>query len=92
MKPHIKKTISLSLVCLFLFGTILVNTGCEGTESRKAIDDTVKTAAGMDAVKKKEKIKKQLDQFSKNEADKIRKGMEEDGTGSSGKGSDKGSQ
>jgi hypothetical protein len=92
MKLNFKNTVSLSLICFFLFTMILVNTGCEGTESRKAIDDTVKTAVGMDYVKKKDKIKKQLDQFSKNEAEKMRKGLDEDGTGVSGNGPDKGSQ
>jgi len=92
MKPYFKKIISLSLLCIFLFAMILVNTGCEGTDSRKAIDDTVKTAVGMDAVKKKDEIKKKLDQFSKNEAERVRKGLEEDGTGVSGKPSEKASQ
>jgi hypothetical protein len=89
MKLNFKKMVSLSLLCIFLFAMILVNIGCEGTESRKAIDDTVNTAVGMDAVKKKEKIQKQLDQFSKNEAEKVRKGVEEDSTGVSGNDSEK---
>ena len=81
MNLHFKKMVSLSLICIFLFAMILVNTGCEGSESRKAIEDTVNSAAGMDAVKKGEEIKKKLNQFSKNEAEKARKGIEEDGTG-----------
>ena len=89
MNLHFKKMVSLSLICIFLFAMILVNTGCEGSESRKAIDDTVNSAAGMDAVKKEEEIKKKLNQFSKNEAEKARKGMEEDGTGVSGNNSKK---
>ena len=89
MNLHFKKMVSLCLLCIFLFAMILVNTGCEGSESRKAIDDTVNSAAGMDAVKKGEEIKKKLNQFSKNEAEKARKGMEEDGTGDSGNSSKK---
>jgi hypothetical protein len=89
MKPHLKKMVSLLLICIFLLAIILVNTGCEGTESRKAIDDTVNSAAGMDAVEKKEQVKKQLNQIYKNEAEKARKGMEEDGTGVTGNSSKK---
>jgi len=89
MKPHLEKMVSLLLICIFLLAIILVNTGCEGTESRKAIDDTVNSAAGMDAVKKKEQVKKQLNQIYKNEAEKARKGMEEDNTGVTGNSSKK---
>ncbi len=81
MRKYLKKTVFLSLICIFLPAMILFNIGCEGTESRKAINDTVNSAAGMDAVKKKEQAKKQLDRIYKNEAEKARKGIEEEGTG-----------
>jgi hypothetical protein len=89
MKPHLEKMVSLSLICIFLLGIILINTGCEGTESRKAIDDTVNSAAGMDTIKKKEQVQKQLNLLYKSEAEKARKGLEEDGTGVTGNSSKK---
>jgi hypothetical protein len=88
MKPHFKKIVSLSLICIFLLAIILLNPGCEGTESRKAIDDTVKSTTGMDAVKKKEEVKKKLDESYKKEAERAEKRLDEDGTGTSGHGSD----
>jgi hypothetical protein len=89
MKRVMEKLISLSIICLFSLTIILINTGCEGTESRKAIDDTVKSAAGMDAVKKKEYVVKKLDESYKKEAERAEKGLDGEGTSASGNGLEK---
>ncbi len=81
IQPH--KLFSISIICIFFLIMILINTGCEGTESRKAIDETVESAAGMDAVKKKEIIEKKLDESYKKEAERVEKGLDEDGSGAS---------
>ncbi|HEY9160600.1 MAG TPA: hypothetical protein VIS94_05905 [Desulfomonilia bacterium] len=83
MKSHLRNLISFSIICIFSLTMILINTGCEGTESRKSIDDTVKSAAGMDAVKKKEMIEKKLDESYKKEAERAQKGLDGDGSGAS---------
>jgi hypothetical protein len=89
MKTSPGKLIFLSIICIFSLMMILVNTGCEGTESRKAIDDTVESAAGMDAVKKKEVIEKKLDESYKKEVERAQKGLDEDGSEASGDSSEK---
>jgi|WetSurMetagenome_2_1015567.scaffolds.fasta_scaffold251258_2 hypothetical protein len=78
MKKFLVKLISLSVAGFLSLSIILVTTGCEGSESRKAIDDTVKSAAGMDAVKKKEIIEKKLDESFKKEAERAEKGLDGD--------------
>jgi hypothetical protein len=55
--------------------------GCEGSESKKAITDTVETLSGAEAIKKGEKIKNQLDEYSKQEAQRAQAGLEESSTG-----------
>jgi hypothetical protein len=84
MKNFLVKLISLSVAGFLSLSIILVNAGCEGSESRKAIDDTVESAAGMDAVKKKEMIEKKLNESYQKEAERTEKGLDGDSTDSSG--------
>lgn len=84
MKKFLVKLISLSVAGFLSLSIILLNTGCEGSESRKAIDDTVESAAGMDAVHKKEMIEKKLDESYKKEAERAEKGLDGDDAEASG--------
>ena len=53
-----------AIIGLLLFG------GCEGSETHKTVTDTVKTAAGNEAVKKGDEIKRQLKEITKQQAEK----------------------
>jgi len=75
-----KHSIRLIIYALAISAMVLV-AGCEGSESKKAITDTVETLSGADAVKKGEKIKNQLKEFEKQEAQRAQAGLEETSTG-----------
>ncbi len=62
-----------SKIMLILFACILALffAGCEGSDARKTITDTVKEAAGQKVVEKSEKMKKDIDQAMKEEAKRL---------------------
>ena len=74
----------LTCVCALIFA------GCEGSEAKKAITDTVNKAMGGEAVKKGEEMKKNIDQAMKEEARRLLK-MDKEAKGDTAS-EDKGSQ
>ncbi|HOS97471.1 MAG TPA: hypothetical protein PLR71_14595 [Deltaproteobacteria bacterium] len=70
------------LVALACF-LCLVLTGCEGSESRKTVIDTIGEAAGKKVVEQGEKIKRDINQEMKEEAKRILRMGEQDKGGSS---------
>jgi len=50
--------------------------GCEGSDARKQIDDTVKKVSGAELVEKGEKIKQQIRDLSAQDIDRIQKDIE----------------
>ena len=68
---RITKTWPLLLVLL----TALALAGCEGTESREKIDDTVKEFSGQKNLERMDQMKKDIDDINKKQADRL-KGIE----------------
>jgi len=66
---HACKKLSLILV-LFAF---LAIGGCEGSETREQIDDTVKEFAGKKNIDRMDQMKKDLDKARKQQADRLEK-------------------
>ncbi len=72
MKDLFGKTFSNMIVALaFICG--LIFSGCEGSEAKKAITDTVNKVMGGEAVKKGEEMKKNIDQAINEEARRLLK-------------------
>ena len=63
------KTCPLLLVLL----TGLVLAGCEGTDSREKVDDTVKELSGQKSLERMEQMKKDIDDITKKQADRLKK-------------------
>jgi len=57
----------LACICALIFA------GCEGSDAKKAITDTVNKAMGGEAVKKGEEMKKNIDQAMKEETRRLLK-------------------
>jgi hypothetical protein len=57
----------LACICALIFA------GCEGSDAKKTIADTVNKAMGGDAVRKSEEMKKNLDQAMNQEAKRLLK-------------------
>jgi hypothetical protein len=67
----IKKTFKNWLLLLvFLTGLALVD--CEGTDSREKVDDTVKELSGQKNLERMEKMKKDIDDINKRQADRLK--------------------
>jgi hypothetical protein len=88
MKDLFRKTftsiiVALACICAFIFA------GCDGSDAKKTIADTVNKAMGGEAVKKGEEMKKNIDRAMKEEARRLLK-MDKDpksDTAEEGKGS-----
>jgi hypothetical protein len=89
MKYLFGKTFSIMTVVLVCICS-LISAGCEGSEAKKTITDTVNKAIGGEAVKKSEEMKKNIDQAMKEEARRLLKMDKETKGDASGEG--KGSQ
>jgi hypothetical protein len=68
----IKKTFKTWTLVLFLL-TGLVLTGCEGTDSREKVDDTVKEFSGQKNLERMEQMKKDISEIKKQQADRLKK-------------------
>jgi len=67
----IKKTFkSWLLLLVFLTGLALVDS--EGTDSREKVDDTVKELSGQKNLERMEKMKKDIDDINKKQADRLK--------------------
>jgi outer membrane murein-binding lipoprotein Lpp len=62
------KTWSLSFVLI----TGLVLAGCEGSDSREKIDDTVKEFSGQKHLERMDQMKKDIDDINKKQADRMK--------------------
>jgi hypothetical protein len=68
----IKKTFTTwTLVLVLLTGLVL--TGCEGTDSREKVDDTVKEFSGQKNLERMEQMKKDIGDIKKQQADRLKK-------------------
>jgi hypothetical protein len=72
MKDLFRKTFPFMIVVLACI-CALIFAGCEGSDAKKAITDTVNKAMGGEAVKKGEEMKKNLDQAMNEEARRLLK-------------------
>ena len=71
-----KKTIAAGAFALALAGLVLF-TGCEGTESRETVDDTVETVVGKEQTDQFKEVKKELQAIEEQQADRY-KALEEE--------------
>ena len=67
----ITKTSKIWLPLLFLF-TCLVLAGCEGTDSREKVDDTVKELSGQKNLERMDQMKKDIGKINKLQADRLK--------------------
>ena len=56
----------------FVLLTGLVLAGCEGSESREKIDDTVKEFSGQKNLERMDQMKKDIDDINKKQADRLK--------------------
>lgn len=67
----IKKTLkTLPLILVLLTGLALA--GCEGTESREKVDDTVKELSGQKSLERMDQMKKDIGDINKQQADRLK--------------------
>jgi outer membrane murein-binding lipoprotein Lpp len=55
-----------------LLSSVLLMAGCEGTESRNQVDDTVEELAGKKQVDQMKSMKEDLDQIQTQQADRLK--------------------
>ena len=58
------------LLLVLLAGLALA--GCEGTDSREKVDDTVKEFSGQKNLERMDQMKKDLDDINKQQADRLK--------------------
>ena len=67
----VKKTFkSWSLFFVLLTGLVLA--GCEGTDSREKIDNTVKEFSGQKNLERMDQMKKDIDDINKQQAERLK--------------------
>jgi outer membrane murein-binding lipoprotein Lpp len=67
----IKKTFKAwSLFFVLLTGLVLA--GCEGSDSREKIDDTVKELSGQKNLERMDQMKKDIDDINKKQAERLK--------------------
>jgi hypothetical protein len=67
----IKKTFK-TWPLFFVLLTGLILAGCEGSESREKIDDTVKDFSGQKSLERMDQMKKDIDDINKKQADRLK--------------------
>jgi len=55
-----------------LFSALLMTAGCEGSETRNQVDDTVEELAGKKHVDRMKAMKEDLDQIQTQQADRLK--------------------
>ena len=64
---------SYRILPLFLiFFTFLVISGCEGTDRRELLDDTVKELSGQKNLERMDQMKKDIGDIQKKQADRLK--------------------
>ena len=67
----IKKTFK-TWPLFFVLLTGLILAGCEGSDSREKIDDTVKEFSGQKNLERMDQMKKDIDDINKKQADRLK--------------------
>jgi len=67
----IKKTFK-TWPLFFVLLTGLVLAGCEGSDSREKIDDTVKEFSGQKSLERMDQMKKDIDDINKKQVDRLK--------------------
>lgn len=67
----ITKTFRIWTLLLVLF-SCLIFAGCEGTDSREKVDDTVKELSGQKNIERFDQMKKDIDKINKQQADRMK--------------------
>jgi len=57
---------------LLVLLTCLILAGCEGTDSREKVDDTVKELSGQKNLERMDQMKKDIDKINKQQADRLK--------------------
>ncbi len=57
---------------IFVLFTCLALMGCDGTDSREPVDNTVKELSGQKNVERMDQMKKDIDDISKQQADRLK--------------------
>ena len=65
------KIISMALTALAVFGLLLA-AGCEGSESQKAVTQTVEQAVGAETAKKGQQVKQEASQIMQQEMERAK--------------------
>ncbi len=71
----IKKTCKY-LTPVLVFFALLAVSGCEGTDTRSKVDDTVEELAGKKNVDRMDQMKKDLDKAAQQQADRFKQADE----------------
>jgi hypothetical protein len=68
------------LLCASFLGLLLAISGCEGTESREQVDDTVEELAGKKDLDRYQNMKKELGEIETRQAQRLKQldGEQED--------------
>jgi len=64
------------LALILAFAVAVITASCEGSDAKKAIDDTVKDLSGAEIVEKGEKIKQQIRDLNAEDIERIQKDIE----------------
>ena len=75
MKKRVWNLVS-AIILIVAFTALTTLTGCEGSEARKAIDDTVEEVSGGKLIKKGEDIKRQIEDLNAQDIERIQKDIE----------------
>ena len=67
----VTKTFRIWTPLLVLF-ICLILSGCEGTDSREKVDDTVKELSGQKNIERMEQMKKDIGKINKQQADRLK--------------------
>jgi hypothetical protein len=59
-------------ILLLMLSAFAVFSGCEGTETREQVDDTVKELSGQKKVEQMEQMKKSIGNIEKQQADRLK--------------------
>jgi hypothetical protein len=65
-------TKSYRIIPILILCGALIFCGCEGSEPREQVDDTVKELSGQKKVEQMDKMKKDLDAIDKKQADRLK--------------------
>jgi hypothetical protein len=75
MRKFARKLCTVSFLIL-AFAVAVITASCEGSDAKKAIDDTVKDLSGAEIVEKGEKIKQQVEDLTAEDIERIQKDIE----------------